>query len=124
MRANTPELVPAEAISYFPTSFSLMDLYLMIITFQLPGTWRLVFGVAAFVLAFTGTVFMTIGSGSVQPWNYLPSQQAAPQEAASEEETVEGETETINAAVDTASTLQTSPETSSTSKVTVMTTAV
>lgn len=124
MTANTPELVPSAAISYFPHSFSLMNLYLMIITLQLPGTWRLVFGVAALVLAFTGTVFMTIGSGSVQPWNYLPNQQVAPQEAASEEETVEGETETINAAVDTASTSQTSPETSSTSKVTIMTTAV
>jgi hypothetical protein len=96
----------------------------MIIIFQLPGSWRLVFGVAAFVLAFTGAVFMTIGSGSVQPWNYLPNQQETPQEAASEEETVEGETETINAVVDTASTSQTSPETSSTSKVTTMTTAV
>jgi len=124
MRANTPELVPSATISYFPTSFSLVDLYLIIITFQLPGTWRLVFGVAAFVLAFTGTVFMTIGSGSVQTWNYLPSQQVATQEAASEEETVEGEADAINAAVDTASTSQTSPETSSTSKATIMTTAV
>jgi hypothetical protein len=83
-----------------------------------------VFGVAAFVLAFTGIVFMTIGSGSVQPWNYLPNQQVAPQEPASEEETVEGETETINAVVDTVSISQTSPETSSTNKVTIMTTAV
>lgn len=124
MRANTPELVPSAGTSYFPPSFCLMGLYLMIITFQLPGTWRLVFGVAAFVLAFTGTVFMTIGSGSVQTWNYLPSQQVAPQEAASEEETAEGEAETINAAVDTASTSQTSPETSSTSKATIITTAV
>jgi hypothetical protein len=124
MRANTSELVPSAAIAYFPHSFSLLDLYVMIITFQLPGSWRLVFGVAAFVLAFTGTVFMTIGSGSVQPWNCLPNQQVAPQEAVSEEETVEGETETINVAVDTASTSQTSPETPRTSKVTIMTTAV
>ncbi|XP_069705338.1 uncharacterized transporter slc-17.2-like isoform X4 [Periplaneta americana] len=39
---------------------------------SLPGSWRLVFGVAAFVLAVTATVFMAVGSGSVQPWNNLP----------------------------------------------------
>jgi hypothetical protein len=96
----------------------------MTITFQLPGSWRLVFGVAAFVLAFTGIVFMGIGSGAVQPWNNLPSQQVAPVETVSEDETVEREIEPINGAVDTASTSQTSPETSSTTKVTTMTTEV
>ncbi|XP_066994039.2 sialin [Anabrus simplex] len=39
---------------------------------SLPGSWRLVFGVAALVLAVTAMLFMAIGSGSAQPWNSLP----------------------------------------------------
>jgi hypothetical protein len=80
-----------------------------------------VFGVAAFVLAFTATVFMAIGSGSVQPWNYLPDQQAAAQETASEDEAEERETAATSVVVDTVSISQPSPETSS---ITTMTTAL
>jgi hypothetical protein len=83
-----------------------------------------VFGVAAFVLALTATVFMAIGSGSVQPWNYLPDHRTAPQESASESETVEEETAATSVAVNTASTSQEYPETSSTTKAATMTTAV
>jgi hypothetical protein len=84
-----------------------------------------VFGVAAFVLAFTATVFMTVGSGAVQPWNYLPEHRRASQDwAASEGEEMEGETAATSVAADTASISQESPETSSTAKATVMTTAV
>ncbi|PNF40105.1 hypothetical protein B7P43_G09986 [Cryptotermes secundus] len=91
---------------------------------SLPGSWRLVFGVAAFVLAFTATVFMAIGSGSVQPWNYSPNQRAAAQEPASEDEAEERETAASSVVVDTASVSQQPPETSSTTKAATMTTAL
>jgi hypothetical protein len=95
-----------------------------VLTAQLPGSWRLVFGVAAFVLAFTATVFMAIGSGSVQPWNYLPDQQAAAQEPTSEDEAEERETAASSVVVDTASISQPLPETSSITKAATMTTAL
>ncbi|PSN51173.1 hypothetical protein C0J52_06075 [Blattella germanica] len=58
------------------------------------GSWRLVFGVAAFVLAATATTFMAIGSGSVQPWNSdgAPTpEQPSPEATAGEEATEEAE---------------------------------
>jgi hypothetical protein len=91
---------------------------------QLPGSWRLVFGVAAFVLAFTATVFMAIGSGSVQPWNYPTEQQATAQEPAAEDEGEERETATTSIVVDTASISPPSHETSSMAKDSTMTTAL
>ncbi|XP_063243181.1 sialin-like [Bacillus rossius redtenbacheri] len=36
---------------------------------SLPGSWRLVFGVASGVLVVTAVFFMAVGSGSVQSWN-------------------------------------------------------
>ncbi|GLG98341.1 Putative inorganic phosphate cotransporter [Gryllus bimaculatus] len=36
---------------------------------SLPGSWRLLFGVASLVLGLTATFFLGFGSGSVQPWN-------------------------------------------------------
>lgn len=82
------------------------------------------FGVAAFVLALTATVFMAIGSGTVQPWNYLADHRTGPQESASEDEAVEEEPVATSIEVDTASTSQESPETSSKTKTATMTTEV
>nr|CAD7577721.1 unnamed protein product [Timema californicum] len=42
---------------------------------SLPGSWRLVFGVASGVLVLTAVFFMSVGSGSVQHWNNLRDRQ-------------------------------------------------
>ncbi|XP_046988886.1 uncharacterized transporter slc-17.2-like [Schistocerca americana] len=48
---------------------------------SLPGSWRMVFGVSALVLTFTGIIFMGLGSGSVQPWNSVASDMQHQQQA-------------------------------------------
>jgi hypothetical protein len=79
-----------------------------------------VFGVAAFILAVTAIIFMGIGSGSVQPWNYLTDQETVVQDVASDDEALAGGT----AAVDTVSASESTPATSGISRPATTTTAV